>query len=65
MPMKPEMMEDTAPTKKATVENIPLYRAGLRPSGPVSVEKPSWELSSTKMTTEKRACRWIHLIPPV
>lgn len=32
MPKKPEMIEVVAPRRKATVEEIPLYRAGARPS---------------------------------
>ena len=60
MPNHPEMIEVTAPTRNAIVENAPLYRAGacLIPSASVChlVENPSWELSRMKMNTEKPAC---------
>ena len=62
MPTKPETMEETAPMRKAIVEKTPLYRAGALLTPVCSsmchlVEKPSWELSSTKMMTEKMACK--------
>lgn len=65
MPMKPEMMEETAPTRKAMVEKMPLYKAGacLMPvcsSTCHLVENPSWELSRTKMMMEKIACKNKH-----
>jgi len=62
IPRKPERIEVAAPTKNASVENAPLYRAGAR-SIPVflsrcqAVEKPSSELRRTKMKTEKKAMK--------
>ena len=59
IPKKPDTMDETAPIRKAMVEKRPLYRAGallMPPSSCHLVEKPSWELSKTKMMTEKKAC---------
>ena len=55
MPRKPDTMDVVAPSKKETVENTPLYRAGAWPAFQ-SRENPSWLLSSTKMRPAKKTC---------
>jgi hypothetical protein len=61
IPRYPETMDVAAPIIKARVENIPLYSPGARKipaSSSFQVEeKPSSELSNTKITTENKAMK--------